>query len=162
MSYGLTVEILKDILPVSDTLNASTVRNHLQSVARRQEKELEGKTDHLSGAPYEWGQLPKPGKPMVVVIDCRYVKDWTEKKTNFEVVASKSFSKEVDSKRFGMVQKLDDNPRRRLISVLSDQGMQANQQITFLSDGADNVRNLQYNMYPESSHVFDWFLAVFE
>ena len=43
------------------------------------------------------------------------------------------------------------------MSVLSDQGMQANQQIIFLSDGADNVRALQYNMYPESEHVLDWF-----
>lgn len=43
------------------------------------------------------------------------------------------------------------------MSMLSDQGMQANQQITFLSDGADNVRNLQYCMYPESEHVLDWF-----
>ena len=41
--------------------------------------------------------------------------------------------------------------------VLNGQGMQANQQITFLSDGADNVRDLQYIMYPESEHVLDWF-----
>lgn len=34
--------------------------------------------------------------------------------------------------------------------ILSGQGIQANQQITFLSDGADNVRDLQYMMYPES------------
>ncbi len=35
--------------------------------------------------------------------------------------------------------KMDDNPQRRLMNVLAEQGMQANQQITFLSDGADNV-----------------------
>lgn len=35
--------------------------------------------------------------------------------------------------------------------------MQANQQITFLSDGADNLRDLQFNLYPESQHVLDWF-----
>lgn len=38
---------------------------------------------------------------------------------------------------------------------LTEQGMQANQQITFLSDGADNLRDLQYRMYPESEHVLD-------
>ncbi len=32
-----------------------------------------------------------------------------------------------------------------------------NQQITFLSDGADNVRELQCMMYPESEHILDWF-----
>ena len=157
MSYGLTADLLKDILPVSNTLNASTVRNHLHSIAKRQEKELEGKPDHLSGAPCEWEKLPKPGKPMVVGIDGGYVRNWHKKNTNFEVVAGKSLSKGIASKRFGLVQVHDDNPRRRLMSVLSDQGMQANQQITFLSDGADNVRTLQYNMYPESEHVLDWF-----
>ncbi len=40
---------------------------------------------------------------------------------------------------------------------LSAQGMQANQQIFFLSDGADNLRDLQFGMYPESTHVLDWF-----
>ena len=35
--------------------------------------------------------------------------------------------------------------------------MQENQQITFLSDGADNVRDLQYIMHPEAEHVLDWF-----
>lgn len=41
--------------------------------------------------------------------------------------------------------------------LLNQQGMQANQQITFLSDGADNVRDLKYAMYPEAEHVLDWF-----
>ena len=94
---------------------------------------------------------------MVVGIDGGYVRNWQEKKTNFEVVVGKSYSKKVASKRFGLVQKIDSDPRRKLMSLLSDQGMQANQQITFLSDGADNVRNLQYCMYPESTHVLDWF-----
>lgn len=31
------------------------------------------------------------------------------------------------------------------------------QQIFFLSDGADNLRELQFGMYPESIHVLDWF-----
>jgi hypothetical protein len=35
--------------------------------------------------------------------------------------------------------------------------MQENQQITFLSDGADNVRDLQFLMHPEAKHVLDWF-----
>ncbi|WP_422615465.1 hypothetical protein [Photorhabdus antumapuensis] len=39
------------------------------------------------------------------------------------------------------------------MAQLSSQGMQANQQITFLSDGADNLRDLQFNLYPESQHV---------
>ena len=52
---------------------------------------------------------------------------------------------------------IDNNPQRCLLNVLGHQGMQANQQIAFLSDGADNVRELQNYMYPESEHVLDWF-----
>ncbi|MBL4868327.1 MAG: hypothetical protein JKY67_18325 [Pseudomonadales bacterium] len=43
MSYGMTADLLKDILPVSSTLNASTVKNHLESVACKMEKELKEK-----------------------------------------------------------------------------------------------------------------------
>ncbi|AWK15732.1 hypothetical protein CCS41_15150 (plasmid) [Candidatus Fukatsuia symbiotica] len=43
------------------------------------------------------------------------------------------------------------------MAQLTSQGMHANQQITFLSDGADNLRELQFSFYPESRHVLDWF-----
>ncbi len=157
MSYGSTADLLHDVLPVNQSLNPATVRNHLHKVAERQEAELEGKPDHLSGCPRDWGELPKPDKPMTVGIDGGYVRNWHEKNTNFEVIAGKSFSTAQSSKRFSFVQKLEDKPRRRLMNVLTEQGMQANQQITFLSDGADNVRDLQYYMYPESEHILDWF-----
>jgi hypothetical protein len=32
-----------------------------------------------------------------------------------------------------------------------------NQQVVFLSDGSDTVRNLQTYLSPESEHVVDWF-----
>jgi hypothetical protein len=35
--------------------------------------------------------------------------------------------------------------------------MQANQQVTFLSDGADTVRDLQLYMNPNAQHILDWF-----
>jgi hypothetical protein len=157
MAYGLTADLLKDVLPIGDTLNASTIRNHLHTVAQRQEKDLEGKPDHLSGCPREWGNLPKPDKPITVGIDGGYIRDWHHKNTNFELFVGKSTPKRKPSKRFGLVQKVDDNPRRRLMNVLIKQGMQANQHIVFLSDGADNVRDLQFQLYPESEHVLDWF-----
>ena len=157
MSYGLTVELLKDILPIHTTLHASTVRNHLHATAKRQDKLVQGQPDYLEDCPREWGQLPKPDKPLTMGIDGGYVRDWHQKHTNFEVIVGKAFSTTQASKRLGFVQTLEANPRRRVMHVLSKQGMQANQQITFLSDGADHVRDLQYRMYPESEHVLDWF-----
>jgi hypothetical protein len=40
MSYGLTVKLLEEVLPLDGTLNTTTMRNHLQAVAQRCEDEL--------------------------------------------------------------------------------------------------------------------------
>lgn len=159
ISYEMTTRLLKDVLPVGHSLNASTVRNHLCQVAQRLDAEAESHSGFLSGCPRDWGNLPKPEKPLVVGIDGGYVRDRDDKKRNFEIIAGKSFSvgTPADTRRFGFVQKDNCHPERRLMAHLSAQGMQANQQIFFLSDGADNLRELQFGMYSESIHVLDWF-----
>jgi hypothetical protein len=48
-------------------------------------------------------------------------------------------------------------PKRRLFEVLKSQGMQPNQQITFLTDGGEDVRDLPLYLNPQSEHVLDWF-----
>ena len=60
----------------------------------------------------------------------------------FEVTAGKSVPADGPAKYFGFVQVYDTKPKRRLFEVLTSQGMQANQQVTFLTDGADDVRDL--------------------
>jgi len=40
ISYGMTARVLKDFLPVDETLNATTVQNHTLAVAQRCEEEL--------------------------------------------------------------------------------------------------------------------------
>lgn len=40
---------------------------------------------------------------------------------------------------------------------LKSQGMQMNQQVVFLSDGGDDVRDLQMYLNPEAEHYLDWF-----
>jgi hypothetical protein len=157
MSYGMTVDLLTDVLPVNECLNAETVRRHVHKTAKRQDEGLKDQPRFISGCQYEWANLPKPGKPLTVGIDGGYVRDCENKKTNFEVIVAKSFSKTEVPKRLGFVQTLDDKPQRRMLKLLKDQGMQENQQITFLSDGADNVRDLQFLMHPESEHILDWF-----
>jgi len=157
ISFEQTACFLKDVLPVSETQNAATIRNHLHSIAKRQEKELKGKPEYISMCQNELDKFPKPGKPITVGIDGGYLKNWKNKNNNFEIIAGKTFSKTQSPKRFGFIQKCDDHPKKRLMNVLVNQGMQPNQQITFLSDGADNVRELQWMMYPESEHILDWF-----
>ena len=62
----------------------------------------------------------------------------------FEVIAGKSVPQEGAPKCFAYVQTYDPKPKRRLFELLKAQGLQANQQVTFLSDGADDVRELPF------------------
>ena len=166
VSYGMTVEALTDFLPLEVTLDVKTVRHDTLKVAERCEAELgEERWSFIEGCPRDWGNLPIPDGPITVGIDGGYVRDWDAKKHNFEVIVGKStlaFTRDEDeetpsSKRFGFVQTCDPKPKRRLYEVLQSQGFQLNQQITFLSDGGDAVRDLQLYMSPEAEHILDWF-----
>ena len=55
------------------------------------------------------------------------------------------------------MQTLDDKPRRRVFETLKTSGMQMNQAVTFLTDGADDVRHLPANLNPNSDHLLDWY-----
>ena len=157
MSFNKTSELLSDVLPMAATHNGVTVRSHLHKIAKKQDSEIKQKPFCISGCANEWAKLPKPDKPITVGIDGGYLRSCKDKRKNFEVIVGKSFSKTKPTKRFGLVQSMDDRPQRRLLHTLREQGMQENQQITFLSDGADNMRDLQFIMHPESEHVLDWF-----
>jgi hypothetical protein len=86
-------------------------------------------------------------------------------KDGFEVIAGKSVlefrrddtGQNKSSKCFGFVQSYDDRPKRRLFELLKSQGMQENQQVVFLSDGGEDVRNLQFYLNPQAEHLLDWF-----
>ena len=54
-------------------------------------------------------------------------------------------------------QTFDQKPKRRLFELLKNQGMQENQEIVFLSDGGEDVRNLQLYLNPQAEHLLDWF-----
>jgi hypothetical protein len=96
--------------------------------------------------------------------DGGYMRDWEAKKHNFEVIVGKStlaFKRDEDeslplSKRCGFVQTVDTKSKRRLYEVLKSQGFQLNQQITFLSDGEETVRELQLYLSPEAEHILAW------
>jgi hypothetical protein len=75
----------------------------------------------------------------------------------FEGIAGKSVTAEGTSKRLAFVNNYDDKPKRRLYDVLKSQGVQPNQRITFLSDGADTVRDLLLYLNPNAEHLLDWF-----
>jgi len=162
VSFGVTVDLLKDVLPVGATLNAETVRNHLHRVAARAEAELgEEQFAFIEGSPYQRARLPLPEGPVVVGVDGGYVRarepDREGRQTHFEVMVGKSMAEDRGDRYFGLVQSFDRKPKRRLHEVLRDQGFQMNQEITFLTDGGDSVRNIAVDMSPCADHVLDWF-----
>jgi len=166
VSYGMSLEALTDFLSLAVTLDVKTVRYDTLKVAKRIEAEL-GDEHHcfIEGSPGDWALLPLPDGAFKVGIDGGYVRNWFAKKHNFEVMVGKSTrafgeheaDKPSSSKRFGFVQTLETKPKRRLYEVLHSQGLQMNQDITFLSDGNDTLRALQLEMSPQATHILDWF-----
>jgi hypothetical protein len=159
MSYGLTVDILADVLPMQT--NTQTVILNTQNAAERMEREL-GDEQYMfaHGCPAEWAELPPPDGRMTVGLDGGYVhaRDGDNRKAGwFEVIAGKSVTWDEEAKCFGFVHAYDEKPKRRLFELLQSQGLQMNQDITFLSDGGDTVRDLQLYLSPWSEHVLDWF-----
>src|ERR1035437_6637679 len=103
-------------------------------------------------------------KTMTVGIDGGYVRA-AHKLGNFEVIAGRSVvafrRAEGDSvpppKCFGFVQTYDQKPRQRGWEVMKSQGMQENQQVVFMSDVGEDVRQVQEYLHPNSEHLIDWF-----
>ena len=161
MSYGLSIRLLSEVLPIADEVNATSMRRHQQQIAERIESELgEEQFQFIKGCPDEWGRQPRPEPPLTVGLDGGYVHASDQKSRTegwFEVITGKSVKADGDAKVFAFVNKYDTKPKRRLYEVLKSQGLQMNQQVVFLSDGGDTVRSLQRYLSPESEHLLDWF-----
>ncbi|WP_341992898.1 ISKra4 family transposase [Azorhizobium sp. AG788] len=158
VSYGITADLLRDVLPVADATNPMTVRRDLVRIATRLEAVL-GEEQHsfIEGSPADWSELPDPEGPIIVGMDGGFVRGWEDKTAQFEVIAGKSVPEDRADRFFGFVQTHDTKPRRRLNQVLRDQCLQMNQDVTFLTDGGDSVRALVAAMSPCAEHLLDWF-----
>ncbi len=156
--YAAAAELLGDILPIKAGVNATTMRQHVLRVAERVEAELpKNRCTFMDGSPADWQTLPVPDGRIVVGLDGGYVRDWTERKSNFEVIVGRSMPEDGAPRYLGFVHGFDQKPKRRLVDMLESQGMQANQDITFLTDGGEEVRALTERISPCSEHVLDWF-----
>jgi len=155
VSYGLSTRLLGKLLPLGRRLHAMTLRRHVQATAQRLEDELgPEQAMFIEGCPGDWEDLPRPDLPLIVGLDGGYVHA-TEQRSRregwFEVIAGKSMPAEGEAKCFGYVQTYDTKPKRRLFELLRAQGMQMNQQVTFLTDGGGDVRELPLYLNPRQS-----------
>lgn len=156
--YAAAAGLLADVLPVASGANATTLREHTLRVAERAETELgDERVSFIDGCAADWQELPIPEGRIFVGIDGGYVRDWTEKKANFEVIVARSMPEDRPPRYVGLVHGYDTKPKCRLVDVLASQGFQANQDITFLTDGGAEIRALTEGIGPCSEHVLDWF-----
>jgi len=159
LPFGVTVDVLSEVLPLQ--ASRATVYRHTQQVAERLENELgDEQPFFIQGCQRDWNALPRPDGPLTVGIDGGYVhaRDGENRKAGwFELIVGKSVPTDGSAKCFGFVTSYDTKPKRRLAELLKAQGLQMNQAITFLSDGGDNVRDLQLYLSPLAEHLLDWF-----
>jgi hypothetical protein len=133
----------------------------VQATAQRLEDELgEEQAVFITGCPAQWAELPRPDLPLVVGLDGGYVHCSAQQSRRdgwFEVIAGKAMPAVGRSSCFGYVQTFDTKPKRRVFEVLASQGMQANQQVTFLTDGGEDIRDVPRYLNPQAEHLLDWF-----
>jgi hypothetical protein len=157
--YAAAAELMADVLPIQSGVNATTVRQHALRAADRIESELT--EEHVSfmqdSCPRDWADLPVPEGRVVIGLDGGYVRDWGDRKKNFELIVGRSLPEDRDPRYIGFVHGYDRKPQRRVLDHLKKQGVQANQDITFITDGGEEVRSLAEMIGPGSEHVLDWF-----
>jgi hypothetical protein len=156
MSYGLTVDRLEEVLPINT--NIATVYREMHKAAERTESELgDEQYSFIDSCMRDWESLPEPDPPLTVGIDGCYIhgREGENRKAGwFEVIVGKSITEQGENKCFGFVHDYDQKPKRRLFELLKAEGLQMNQTVTFLSDGGDTVRDLQFYHTPFSEVVY--------
>ena len=93
----------------------------------------------------------------MVGLDGGYVRNRDDRKSNFELIVARSVPKDRVPRYVGLAHSYDSKPKRRLFNVLKSQGLQANQDVTFLTDSGEEVRALTEFVTLGSEHVLDWF-----
>ena len=161
VSYGITAALLGELLPLGRRLHPAVVRRQTQAVAQRLEDELgEERPSFIDTCQRDREELPRPDLPIVVGLDGGYVHSSQQRSRTdgwFEVIAGKAIPADGRPACFGYVQTYDTKPKRRLFEVLKSQGMQANQQVTFLTDGGEDIRDLPLYLNAQAEHLLDWF-----
>jgi hypothetical protein len=62
--YGVTAEVLTEILPIGSSISNSSLHRNVEKVAARLESELgEEKGQFIEGRRRDWQQLPRPNPP---------------------------------------------------------------------------------------------------
>ena len=113
MSFGVSVDLLKDVLPIAESLNAETVRNYLHKTARRMEGELaDEQFFFIETCPRDRTAMSLPEGRITVGIDGGYVRSRDKRQPHFEVMVAKSMPTDRPNRYLGLVHTHDTRPKR--------------------------------------------------
>ena len=103
VSFGVTARLLKDVLPIGESLSAETVRNHLHKAARRMEDELgDEQVFFIQTCPRDRTTMPLPEGRITVGIDGGYVRSRHKEQPHFEVMVAKSMPTDRPNRCLGI------------------------------------------------------------
>ena len=91
--YAAAAGLLVDVLPITSGTNATTLREHVLHVAEHAEAELGEERRCIIDGCRRNGRSCRSGTTVVVGLDGGYVRNWEDRKTNFEVIVGRSLPK---------------------------------------------------------------------
>ncbi len=162
MAFSAAGKLLGELLPVGRVVHGNEARRHVHRIGARLDAELDSEDEYayMDGSGHALRALPKPDMPLVVNIDGGYVHSSAQTSRRdgwFQAVCGTVTRHDGQVRRFGFVPNIDTRPRRRIRDTLTAQGLQANQLVTFLSDGATDLATWTERMNPTCEYVLDWF-----
>ena len=147
MPFGKVAAFLDEVLPLSTTAHASTVRNRTLRVGTR-----------LLRSQAARARPPTDGERIVVGLDGGYVRNrHPSGGRTFEVVTGRIRGVGTRTTRFAFVRDGSSAGAATLSQALREHGVKDDAPITALSDGDAGLRAIQRAAAPAADHVLDWF-----
>ena len=163
MSYGLTVRVLEEVLPLEHVLAATTIRRRVATLGHRLESSnaaIAVEQRRYVDLPAGRCAIPQHSSVRAVGIDGGYIRlagHSSRQDGWFEVIVGKSLRDDGRGHSFAYVHTLEHEPADRMLAFLAQEGVGADQPVTFLSDGGDTVRRAQLDFGDCGERVLDWF-----
>jgi hypothetical protein len=148
LPFGKVAELLNEGLPGTAATNAVTVRNRTRRVGGR-----------LLTRPAKPPKTARtiPSQALVIGLDGGYGKSRQPFERHFEITAGKLLGEDGECTRFACATNEYERGVRQIRQGMEERGVNAETQITVLSDGDAGLRTVQREVAPESAHILDWF-----
>jgi hypothetical protein len=146
--FGKVADLLSELLPVSGSPNAGTVRNRTMRVG-----EAVVQSNVTSTA--------EPAEPVVVGLDGGYVRSrHRQDERHFEVIAGKVIDAQGSHSRFAFARNSPAIASGAFKQALAMAGVTADTPATVLCDGDAGLWRLQREALPNATVVLDWWHAA--